>query len=254
MLSEPILREAIEAAGLDAPIRFEERTRSTQDLAWSWAEDGAPEWSTVGAGHQTEGRGREGRTWLDDAGASLLVSIVLRPPVGASLGLLPLAAGAAAAAASTAAADRDVRCSWPNDLLLDGGKVGGLLAQSGMTSDGLVVVLGIGINLSRAPREVDVPTSSLGDVDAGALLAALLVHLRERYPQLDAREVLDDYAPRCETLGRRVRARVPEGSVEGVAVDLDDDGALVVEVDRRRVRVTSGEVERLTVVGEPGRG
>lgn len=254
MLSEPTLREAIEAAGLDAPVRFEERTRSTQDLAWSWARDGAPEWSLVGAAHQTAGRGREGRTWLDDEGASLLVSVVLRPPADAPLGLLPLAAGAAAAAACAAAAAREVRCSWPNDLLLDGGKLGGLIAQSGQTPDGTAVILGIGINLARAPRDVDVPTAALGPVDAGALLGAMLGSLRRRYPRLDAREVLDDYAPRCDTIGRPVRARIPDGTVEGIAVDLDDDGALVVEVDGRRVRVTSGEVERLTVVRDPDRG
>ena len=85
MLSEHALSRALEGAGLSAPVRFEEVTRSTQETASRLAEDGAPEWTLVAAGHQTEGRGRLGRTWKDEPGGALLFSLVLRPSLPPAL-------------------------------------------------------------------------------------------------------------------------------------------------------------------------
>src|SRR6266571_151982 len=95
------------------------------------AEDGAPAWTLVAAGHQTAGRGRLGRTWSSEPGGSLLFSLVLRPDMQPEdVGLLTLAAGVAMAAACKDEAALEVRCKWPNDLLLGDRKVGGILSES----------------------------------------------------------------------------------------------------------------------------
>jgi BirA family transcriptional regulator, biotin operon repressor / biotin---[acetyl-CoA-carboxylase] ligase len=136
----------------------------------------APEGAVAAAEHQTEGRGRLGRTWVDEPGASLLFSVCLRPPLPTAEwpGLTPVA-GRAAAEAIEAVTGRRPELKAPNDLLLDGRKVAGLLAEA---ADGRIV-LGIGVNVSATPFA---GSAALGpDVDRAELLAELLVRLERAY-------------------------------------------------------------------------
>ena len=136
MLSTTELERAFADPGLEAPVRFDEVTGSTNATALGMAEAGAPEWTLVAAGHQTAGRGRLGRTWMDRAGAALMFSFVVRPPLEPErAGLIPLLAGAAMAAAIRDVAGADVRCKWPNDLLVGDAKVGGILVESSVPTD-----------------------------------------------------------------------------------------------------------------------
>ncbi|HEY6567864.1 MAG TPA: biotin--[acetyl-CoA-carboxylase] ligase, partial [Actinomycetota bacterium] len=153
------LERALHLADLAAPVRWDEVTGSTNATAMELAAAGTPEWTLVAAGHQRDGRGRLGRAWLDHPGDSLMVSVVLRPALSADdAGVLTLWAGAAWAEASSALTGLQVRCKWPNDLLVDGRKVGGILAESagGTGPDAPVahVVIGSGINLV-APPEIE---------------------------------------------------------------------------------------------------
>jgi BirA family transcriptional regulator, biotin operon repressor / biotin---[acetyl-CoA-carboxylase] ligase len=168
---------------LGRPYRFVERTGSTQRLLG--ADD--PEGAVAVADEQTEGRGRLGRQWLAPAGTSLLVSILLRPDVEpARLPELSLVAGRACAEAiaETAGVETDVK--FPNDVLVRGRKVAGILAEA---SEGRVV-LGIGVNVSQAagelPAEARTPATSLlletgREIDRAELLVALLDRLERRY-------------------------------------------------------------------------
>jgi BirA family biotin operon repressor/biotin-[acetyl-CoA-carboxylase] ligase len=114
-----------------APVRAEEVTGSTNATAAALADDGAPEWTLVSAGHQTEGRGRLGRTWVDEPGRAFILSVVLRPTLApARAGIMSLAAGAAMAEAIHEVAGRRATCKWPNDVLIRDGKVGGVLLES----------------------------------------------------------------------------------------------------------------------------
>lgn len=249
MLSEHALSRALEGAGLSAPVRFEEVTRSTQETAARLAEDGAPEWTLVAAGHQTEGRGRSGRTWKDEPGGALLFSFVLRPPLSPELGgLLSILAGTAMAEACDEVVDQRAACKWPNDLLVAGRKAGGILAESRLAGDRFeFVTLGIGVNLRAPPADLpDAGAVEAGDED---LLTAFLRAFAERYepghPEF-ARAVVAAYRPRCATLGTPVRARTERGAVvEGEAVDVDETGALMIRVAGAVETVRFGEVEHL---------
>jgi BirA family biotin operon repressor/biotin-[acetyl-CoA-carboxylase] ligase len=184
---------------------------STNRLAADLARAGGPDGLVVGADHQTTGRGRRGRTWESRPGASLLVSVVLRPAPP----LVTLAAGVAAAEACEAVAGVEVGLKWPNDLLVDGAKVGGILSE--LVAGAAVV--GLGVNLSWAPAGA----AELGaEVDRDALLDAYLAGLDT------PGDILTRYRHRCTTLGRRVRVEVPGGTVEGVATAVVEDGRLVV--------------------------
>ena len=182
MRSELDLERALAAAGLRAPVRWEEVTGSTNATAYALAMDGAPEWTLVAAGHQTAGRGRLGRSWEDVAGRALLCSIVLRPSVPPEdAGLLTLLAGAAWVETAREVAGVDATAKWPNDLLVGDAKAGGVLAESRVVEGRLdVVILGSGINLE--PPQLDGPAAGLGaDADPADLLAGFLVRFRAGY-------------------------------------------------------------------------
>ena len=249
MLSDHALSRALEGAGLSAPVRFEEVTRSTQETALRLAEDGAPEWTLVAAGHQTQGRGRLGRTWKDEPGGALLFSLVLRPSLPPELGgLLSLLAGTAMAEACDEVADQRAACKWPNDVLVSGRKAGGILAESRLAGDRFeFVALGIGVNLGAPPA--DLPGAGAVRAEDADLLAGFLRAFAGRYEPAHpafGRTVVAAYRTRCATLGTAVRATTGRGDVvEGEAVDVDETGALMIRVADRIEAVRFGEVEHL---------
>ncbi len=192
-----------------ADIRWFAELDSTNRVAADLARAGAPDGVVVGADHQTAGRGRRGRTWESHPGASLLVSVILRPAPA----LVTLAAGVAAAEACGAS---DVGLKWPNDLMLGDAKLGGILSE--LVGDAAVV--GLGLNLSWAPAGA----ACLGKgADRKALLHAYLAGLDS------PGDVLARYRSRCTTLGRQVRVEVPDGALEGLATDVDEHGRLLVD-------------------------
>jgi BirA family biotin operon repressor/biotin-[acetyl-CoA-carboxylase] ligase len=215
------------------------RTTSTNERARELAVAGAPHGTLVSAAEQTAGRGRQGRTWTAPPGRSLLCSIVVRDPPR----LLPLAAGAAVADAVGAAAPaRTVQIKWPNDVLLDGGKVAGILVE-GRPQERWAVV-GVGLNVAVA--ESDFPpelagraaTLGLGPDGIEPVLRELLARL-ERWIAADADTLLAEVRARDALLGQPVSWAGGEGSGAGI----DGDGRLVVvRADGSRVTLDAGEV------------
>jgi BirA family transcriptional regulator, biotin operon repressor / biotin---[acetyl-CoA-carboxylase] ligase len=206
-------------------------TTSTNDRARELAARGAPHGTTVTAGVQTAGRGRQGRTWSAPPGTALLASVVLRDAPQ----LLPLRAGLAVADVAGAAA----RVKWPNDVLVDGRKVAGILAE-GRPAERWTV-LGIGINAALAvddlPAELRATAASLGRAPE-AVLAELLAAL-ERWLGEPADTVLDALRGRDALLDRPVAW----AGGEGVGAGIDGDGALLVRrTDGSTIRLDAGEV------------
>jgi BirA family biotin operon repressor/biotin-[acetyl-CoA-carboxylase] ligase len=221
---------------------------STQAIAFQLADEGAADGTVVVAEHQTAGRGRQGRAWHDEAGANLLASILVRPRLEpAELPLLSYVAAIAVAEALAGAAGLATRLKWPNDVLVGGRKIAGILLESRLGADA-VVVIGMGINVGQRafPAAVEGQATSVRleggrDLSRDALLAAVLDrfdHWRrclqtEGFPPVRGR-----WTDLSATLGREVRV----GSVAGVATGLDDDGALLVERAGTVTRVVAGEI------------
>jgi BirA family biotin operon repressor/biotin-[acetyl-CoA-carboxylase] ligase len=206
-------------------------TTSTNDRARELAARGAPHGAIVTAGVQTAGRGRQGRTWTAPPGTALLVSIVLRDAPG----LLPLRAGLAVADLSGPPA----RVKWPNDVLVEGRKVAGLLAE-GRPAEGWTV-LGIGVNaaldVSALPPELRAGAASLGRAPE-AVLTELLGAL-ETWIAAPEDAVVDALRARDALLDRPVRW----ADGEGIGAGIDADGALLVRrADGSTARLDAGEV------------
>jgi BirA family biotin operon repressor/biotin-[acetyl-CoA-carboxylase] ligase len=228
------------SARLGTPRLHHRVTDSTSDLARALASGGAPHGTLVTAGEQRAGRGRQGRTWSAPPGRALLMSLVLREWPA----LLPIAAAVAVADVAGAGAD-EVTIKWPNDVLLGGRKLAGILAES-RPQEGWAV-LGIGINV--AVREDDLPAelrgraASLGLAPAAIepTLDALLRALERRFAQPDA-VLLADYRARDALLGEHVRWTHGEGVARGI----DAGGRLIVEhSDGERAALGAGEVHLL---------
>ncbi len=226
-----------------------ESTESTQDEARERYE--APQSILVIAGHQTAGRGRLGREWLEPDRA-LFASLAFEPtwPIEA-WSLIPLAAGLAARSTIGAVAGVTVGLRWPNDVVIGDGKIGGLLAESG---DGVVVV-GCGINLLW--DEPIVGGSALYEIDPGSEIAGTLATgwadrlLSSMALQPDDWGI-DDYRDACVTIGRPVSYATGSGT----AVAVSDEGALLVETASGVIAVHSGEVrlhDRATLPTDPRR-
>ena len=205
--------------------------------------------TVVVAEAQTAGRGRRGRSWLDEPGASLLTSIILRPRLEpARLPTLSLAAGVAVVEALERVTGLKPRLKWPNDVLVDGRKLAGILLESRIGPSPLVV-LGIGVNLAQrvfpadlAERATSVRLATGRRVDADALLTALLESLDAWRTRLETEgwaPIRERWRALTETLGRRVSI----DGVQGIAVDVDEDGALIVAEGDVRRRVVAGEVD-----------
>lgn len=234
-------------------IRREDEVDSTNRQARLWAREGAPHGAVVIATRQSAGRGRRGRSWVSTPGSGLWFSIVLRPDIpDASYPLLPFAAALATADACRDVTGADVAIKWPNDLLLQGRKITGILVER----EGTAAVMGIGINVAQTaedfPPELRDKAASLAQltgqaVDMRVLEAALLDQIERRIDRFD---FLDEYAARCVTIGARVRVVEVTNAYEGVAEGLDETGALLVRDDSGTLhRVLAGDVSIRGMMG-----
>ncbi len=257
------IRRGLNTRILGREIHHFESVTSTQDVARRLAAQGAVEGTVVVAESQTAGRGRRGRDWHSPPGAGLWLSVVLRPDLlPAQVPLLTLAAGVAAARAITEAAGVSPGLKWPNDLLVDDRKVGGILAEMSGQQDGIDhVILGVGINVGAGPdlfppelrdRAVSLARCAAREVSRIDLCRWLLVALEEVYLRLAAGEsaaVLEEWRRASITLGRRVAVILPAETVVGQALDLSPDGGLVLALPGGGTRTfLAGEVS-LTMAG-----
>ena len=215
----------------------------------AWAQEGADEGAVALADHQSHGRGRLNRTWTAPPGTALLWSCLVRAPLPADRWPeLTLLAGCAVAEGVEAATGLPARLRWPNDVLVDGKKVAGILAE-GVVNDVPAIILGVGINVHQAPedwppslRERAASLAMLGaTASREAVFQAVCERLGARYDALLATgfEAVRAAWRARGLLGVPVRARTGE---EGTAVDLETNGALLI-------RLRDGSVVAVTAAG-----
>lgn len=228
-------------------VRHVDRIGSTNGAVADLSRDGAAEGVVLVADHQTEGRGRRGRTWQAPPGSSLLVSVLLRPPAGVAL-LAGMATGLAAVEACARVAEAAVSLKWPNDLVVPTGKLGGVLAEVVGVDSPAAVVVGLGLNVDwGAPLPAgatDLRRLTGRSVHREELLVRLLQALDDRCRR-SPDELVSEYRSRCATLGRTVRVELAAGTVSGAAAAVDDHGRLVVDTDHGRQVIAAGDVVHL---------
>jgi BirA family biotin operon repressor/biotin-[acetyl-CoA-carboxylase] ligase len=211
-------------------------------------ESGAGVGTVIVADTQSEGRGRQGRGW-DSPPGGLYITVLLE--AGSHANLMPLVAGVAVAETIRDGFGVEAVLKWPNDVLIGGRKVGGVLVDADWSGDERgVILLGVGVNLNNAIPELLDEATSLSveageEIDVDAFLGSLLKRLEGILSTLevDPGEALARWEVLSETLGRRIVIKDSSGDVfEGVAESIDHDGALKLNCGGRMIRVLSGTV------------
>ena len=239
---------------------------STNTEAAAQAMQGAAEGLCIVAREQTAGRGRQQRVWASPKDAGLYLSIVLRPRIEThAWPLITLMTSLVVADALQEAVNLQTDIKWPNDLLVNGRKVCGILTETVETGMGRAAIVGIGINLNAnaLPEALLAVATSVEEVtghapNAEEILRLLLLSFSRRYDEIHQasgkEEMLKEWTDRSSySKGTRVRIRLGDENVEGVTRGLASDGALRVETDAGEIRlVRAGDVT--VASGAPAKG
>ena len=238
-------------------VRYYDTIASTNDEAKQLANEGAPHGTVLIAGQQTGGRGRMGRSFHSPAGTGIYFSVILRPEcLAKELMHLTCAVAVAVCDAIESAANFRPSVKWINDLVAQNKKLGGILTELSLNSDGSVkyAVVGIGINCNQKPadfpEELETIAISLrtvlgNTVSVEKILAQLIFQLKKLSCHLlsEKSAIMASYKKDCITLGQPVKVIDSQGVRQGTAIDLQDDGALLVRFDDGTMQfVDSGEV------------
>lgn len=237
---------------------FEWLVEATSTNSLLLAKPSAAHFSVLATDNQLAGRGRAGRIWQAPAGASLAISILLKPQLSSAnlnqLGWLPLLAGLAMSRVVKAKIRSATGVKWPNDVLVGERKISGILSE--LSQDLQSVVVGAGLNVNLSEADLPVPTATSIAIEGGSqrdlddLILNYLENFSELYLQFEAsgfdanrsglrQAVIDN----CVTLGREVRAILPaEVEVLGRAVTIDDTGRLIIDVAGKPFAVAAGDI------------
>lgn len=228
------------------------KTDSTNTFAYKLAEDGEPEGAVVFAEEQDRGRGRFHRKWISPKGG-IYMSLILRPkfePLNTAR--ITLGAAVAVSEAIREIANLDSRIKWPNDVLVNGHKVSGILTEMKAEQDEIdFVILGIGVNVNSAKKELPKDASSLRE-EAGKVISKvelakkILESLESYYIKLknDFGEIVEEWRKLSDTLGKRIKVHTHGQVLEGQAMDIDDNGGLILRLDSGfNKHILSGDVE-----------
>ncbi|MCC4245549.1 biotin--[acetyl-CoA-carboxylase] ligase [Stappia indica] len=225
---------------------------STNSAALAAAGEGDPGNLWIVAGRQTSGRGRRARPWVSEPGNLYASLLTIDPVPPVRIGQFPLVAALALAdAVDTMTGTYGlVRLKWPNDLLVDGAKISGILLEATLLADGRrAVVCGFGLNLSHHPDLPDYRAANLAGLGfqvtpdrAFAALAASIAQQMTRWREAPFSQVLDDWRRRAVGIGAPIRVRLEDRELNGIFAGLDPEGRLVLETGDTRQTIAAGDV------------
>lgn len=229
---------------------------STNNYARKLAEDGAPHGTLVVADYQNGGKGRRGRTWVMPHGKAIAMSLIVHPDIRPEkASMMTLVIGMAAAKAIKNITGLDAGIKWPNDVVIDGRKISGILTEMSAEMDAIhYVVIGIGINanFTELPEEIKETATSLQlqlghPVDRGAVICGVMKEFEEYYEKFMEKEsmelLIEEYHQMLVNLNRQVCVLEPGNEYSGIARGIDKTGQLLVEKERGEiVPVYAGEV------------
>lgn len=258
ILREHDVKQGLKTKTIGREMHIFSEVASTNVLAMEMASKGSPEGTVVAAEAQTGGKGRLGRKWISPKG-NLYISVILRPVIPVHKApLITMMGAVAVASAIRNACGISAVIKWPNDILISGKKVSGLLTEMSAEQDRIRhIVLGIGIDVNMdleiLPPEVRVLATTLateaGDrINRSTLLQEVLRSLESWYREFlnDPAQVLKEWQKLNVTVGNRVIVHGAGETLEGLARGIDEDGRLIIRLDDGGVRlVAAGDVSIL---------
>lgn len=257
------IRRWMNTEWLGKELIYKESTDSTNTRVKELAAEGALHGTVVAAGAQTDGKGRRGRSWVSPPGVNVYLSVLFRPEFPpARAPMLTMVAAYAMAQAIQEAAELPVQIKWPNDLVIYGKKICGILTEMSVTEGRIqYVVTGIGMNtnMTEFPQEIEDMATSLRlisgrEIDRARLMGTMLNYLEKAYDRYEQEQNLewlqDTYNALLVNYGKEVRVLDPGGEYSGAAEGIDGEGRLLVrKKDGGLIRISSGEVSVRGVYG-----
>ena len=234
---------------------FQDSIGSTNEEAKRLARDGAPEGTLIWALEQTAGRGRRGRVWVSPRG-NLYASLILRPdcPVSraAQLGFVAALAVGGALRTILPRVDR-LAYKWPNDVLINGCKIAGVLLESEVAAAGRpsFLIIGVGVNLTASPRGTEFPATSVAEEGLGFIPPEIMLEeFAHHFQALEAQWRAEGFAPiraawlaaTLTSCGEPIRVRLESTTLQGRFLDLDESGALLLDDAGEHRYISAGEV------------
>jgi len=255
MIDEREIRNSLHTQYLGRRIYSFDSIDSTNTFARTLKDDECPNGTLIIADEQTAGKGRQGRQWQSQKGKNLLFTVATRPLfLHDKVRVLPFAAALATADGIEQESKSAVQCKWPNDLLIDGKKVAGMLIETTTQNNAVMdVIIGIGINVNQTEFGDDIKEKATSlklhaqqDVDRVRLLSAVLEELEYRFDQLrnfSPQMILDEWKQRTTMLGSEITLIEHRASIKAKAMDVAPNGALIIEeINGTRREVFAGDV------------
>ncbi len=248
------IRQHLTSETFGRSLHLFDSLESTNDTAKRLASQGAPEGTVVIALEQRSGRGRQNRTWISEPGKNLTFTVILRPRITPEfLGIVSLYASVAVATSVSSLTGKEAGCKWPNDVVISGKKISGILCESAISGNSVdSVVMGIGLNVNQREFPDDIAEKSTSllletgtATDLSAALCSVLGDLETLYLPSGAgwpAAMISEWTKRNVILGSRVEAMVRSSRITGIARSVTAAGALRIETDGRMVEVAAGDV------------
>lgn len=261
LLDPDLIRDGLKTKRLGREVYYHRETDSTNDAARSMAQS-CSDGTVVLAEMQTAGRGRLDRPWSSPPGG-IWMSLILKPGIPLSqVYRINMAVSVAVVRAIEGLYGLEARIKWPNDLLINGRKLCGILMEISAEMDRLdYVLVGIGINanvdVSCFPKEWNATSLSKEtghDVSRMELIRRIIQEIEDAYDKMDSSEIFREWCNASATIGRHVRIASQSGDIEGAAVALSEDGALCLETKNGTLRILAGDCIHLRPLGETASG
>lgn len=253
-MNEAEIRRALTTMTFERTIHYYRTLDSTNIRAKTLIDGGAREGTLVIADEQTSGHGRFGRKWVSESGKNLTFSLILQPKLPADkLGVVSLYASLAIAKAIENFVPAKPECKWPNDVLIDGKKVCGILSKAitvGSILKGVVVGIGINVNQQKFPEEIGATATSLSIIagktfDRYEILATILKTMESIYYEMQngiLGNILKEWMRYSTIVGKEIRIDRHGSVISGTATGLADDGGLIVRSNGKELKMLAGEV------------
>jgi birA, biotin-[acetyl-CoA-carboxylase] ligase region len=234
-----------------------EKLNSTNDFLKDAAEN-IPNGSAAVTMDQLAGKGRRGHGWAAAKGQMAAISVLFKDKDTGGIPLSLISALAVTRTLNNLCKSKEFKIKWPNDIILYGKKVCGILCESKITDGGCITVCGIGVNLTQKPeffKNAGIPHGAsikmlTGiDLEPEKVVAGILNSLEDIRENISPKEFFDEYTASCITIGRQVKAITPEGEIYGKAVGVNADGTLNIESGGKTIKLASSEVSVRGIMG-----
>jgi BirA family transcriptional regulator, biotin operon repressor / biotin---[acetyl-CoA-carboxylase] ligase len=227
---------------------------STNAFAKTLVSQDALEGTLVITEEQTAGKGRQNRQWFSEKGMDLTFSVILYPNISPErIGIISLLGSLAVAEAVESTSPNKPTCKWPNDVLIDGKKVCGILSEVIFNSEtSYAVIMGIGLNVNQSifPDELKNTATSLSliaghAIDRIVLLARILERLETLYDAIQHSQpelIIQQWKNYCTMFGKMIKIDQSGNILEGIAAGIADDGGLLVDTNKKQIKILAGDV------------